>query len=118
MNSPTQQAKSSEASQGGPNSKTVFISFRRVRYHVASFAYRDLMLSGLVPWMSDLCIRPEDALRFVEDSAGLEPYLVDRIRTSACALIVVDNDYWMSSWTKAASVNNIYPIEPRRGLMV
>jgi hypothetical protein len=81
-------------------SQSVFISFRRIRYHEASLAYRDLMLSGLTPWLSDHCITTESALRFSEDSSELAPLLLDTIRASDCALVLADGGYFESAWTR------------------
>jgi hypothetical protein len=78
---------------------TTFVSFRRIRYHLASLAYRDLMLSGALPWLSDHCIKTQDALRFVDDPHSLQPFLTDVIGQSEFALALVDPGYLDSPWT-------------------
>jgi hypothetical protein len=82
-----------------PVPKTIFISFRRIRYHDASLAYRDLMFSGAVPWLSDHCISAPQVLSFIEHPEQLEPFLLETINASAYALVLVDDGYFQSAWT-------------------
>lgn len=77
----------------------VFISFRRIRYHEASFVYRDLMFSGFLPWLSDHCINTEQALNFLENYDALEPFLIRTISESEYAFIIADKEYFESKWT-------------------
>jgi hypothetical protein len=79
--------------------RNVFISFRRIRYREASFVYRDLMFSGVVPWLSDHCISAAEALTFLENPDKLEPVLTNAIDQADAAIVVVDQGYFDSRWT-------------------
>ena len=68
-----------------------FISFRRINYHQASFAYRDLMFAGLVPWLSDYCVGLSAALSFLVDPTRLQGTLTEAIAKSGCGLALVDD---------------------------
>ena len=81
-------------------SRTTFISFRRIRYHEASFVYRDLMFSGAVPWLSDHCITTEKALDFLAHPERLEPVLLNAITASDFAVVLADEGYFQSAWTR------------------
>jgi hypothetical protein len=45
----------------------VFISFRRIRFPIGGRLFRDLMFSGLVPWLSDHSISTTEALKIEAD---------------------------------------------------
>lgn len=77
-----------------------FLSFRRVNYHAASLAYRDLLFSGLVPWLSDHCIATSEAFQFLENPDSLSVTLKKAIHEAGCAFALVDAGYWDSPWTK------------------
>lgn len=77
-----------------------FISFRRIRYSEASLAYRDLMFSGAVPWLSDHCIDAELALSLRDAPDTLGTVLTERIASCDCALVLADEGYFSSAWTR------------------
>jgi hypothetical protein len=58
------------------------------------------MLSGVAPWLSDHCIPVPEALRLQADPASLRDLLRREIAQSNEVLILLDEGYFDSAWTR------------------